>query len=328
VWGEDGASVAVQGQYARPLIDAMSRSFWQYAGGKDNFTQHMLFYNYCVGKYWISTDISKFDQNVQSWLIHDAFELIKARFPESCYDELNWIEYDFIHKKVIGYDGLLFEKDRGIPSGNYFTQIVGSICNLIMMMTYISSLCDGRFKDKEAFVFKELLPQNSGDRMYSTAFAMGDDNITFTRTRIDIKSYSTYTKKNFGVSVQAEKSSSGCVEPPSFLKRIWMYEGEDRPLLEFLLQLIHPEHPRQYDKLGYSPYHILYGLYCTYKVCIGAIFTEDEIIRGMIRSKYGLKPLLTLGKNSNHSVPGVLRTMTDSTRRYLYDRAIRRNLVA
>jgi hypothetical protein len=323
VWGEDGASVAVQGQYARVFIDKLARTCHQYAGGKSSETISYMINSFCRGKYWVSTDFSKFDQTVPSWLIRRVFKLIKHRFPDECKRELDWIEYDFIHKKIIDYSGRLRRKDKGIPSGNYFTQVVGSFANLLMMFTYLASRCEGSSVKKKDYVLEELRPLCRDNHQLATVFAMGDDNLIFTRTRFSIKEYSTYVKKNFGMTIQPEKSASGATSDPEFLKRSWTRNGEWREPIEFFIQLIHPERDRAYDEDGCSPYHILYGLFLTYKAMMSKFWTEEELIKGMLKSRSKLKPLLTLGQGNQKYVPGALRVMTELQRRDLYDRATR-----
>jgi hypothetical protein len=323
VMGEDGGSVAVQGQYAVVLMAALCANFNQYAGGKSSAVLRNFIDYYCRGKYWVSTDMSKFDQHLPSWLISAAFHLIKRCFPVEYQRELDWIEYDFIHKKVIGYDGRLWSKEKGIPSGNNFTQIVGSICNLLMILTFLASRKQGDIRAKREYLAEELRPEHNGRRQYATVLAMGDDNIIFTMHPFPIEAYATYAKKVFGMTVNAEKSSSGLNKAPEFLKRSWTKWGEWREPLEFFIQLIHPENPRHYEEEGYSVYHILYGLYQTYQAMMSKYWTEEELIRGMVKSGVGMEPLLTLGRNSRQHVPGSLRIMSDVERRILYDRATR-----
>jgi hypothetical protein len=323
VWGEDAASVAIQGQYARVLIDACRLAFVQYAGGKSSKYLRNFIRYYCYGKYWVSTDMSKYDQSVPAWLLSKAFELIRLRFPESCEEELKWIEYDFIHKKIIGYDGKLWSKEKGIPSGNYFTQIVGSLCNLLMICTFLASKCGGSVEERKAYIAWELLPKHCGRGRYLTVIAMGDDNIVFTRKPFPLSEYATYAKRNFGMTINVEKSSSGCAEAPEFLKREWTEWGEWREPLEFFIQLTHPENERGYEKEGYTEWHILYGLYLTYQPMMSKYFTEAELVERMAKSGVGLDSLLTLGRSSRQQVPGSLRMMSDADRHYLYERAQR-----
>lgn len=322
VWGFDAATVAIEGQYARPLIEALTHHFMQYAGGKSNRLLSHLIYTYGVGKYWCSTDISQFDQHVQAWHIHLAFNLIRDLFPEDCKKELDWIEHNFIHTSIICFDGQIRHKSKGVPSGSYFTQVVGSICNLIMMCSFLASQKESSSIDeKVSHIFSELKPCRCGRMKYASVLVMGDDNLAFTRTKFKIEQYAQYSKRVFGLDVKPEKSASGLVEPPDFLKRTWLRNGETREPIEFFLQVSHPEHERKYKELKYSPWHILYGLYVTYKPMMAQYFTEKEIIQGMLASTTGLKPLLTLGLDSRQSVPGSIRSMTETQRRNLYNRA-------
>lgn len=77
-------------------------------------------------------DFSAFDSTVISRLIRSSFKIVKAQLSlgvdeSKLFDQL--VEY-FVHTPLIYYDKVL-TKHRGIPSGSAFTQLVGSICNMI-----------------------------------------------------------------------------------------------------------------------------------------------------------------------------------------------------
>jgi hypothetical protein len=84
------------------------------------------------GRFGISADFSSFDSTVISKIIRDAFGILRPLFKlDQVHDRL-WqhvVEY-FIHTPLIMHHGVV-QKHRGIPSGSYFTQLIGCIVNAI-----------------------------------------------------------------------------------------------------------------------------------------------------------------------------------------------------
>jgi len=112
----------------------------------------------------------------------------------------------FITKRFVDINGKMVKSVKGIPSGSYFTQIIGSICNYLIMNTYI---------------------QSKGSRTVQRTrhLTMGDDNITFTKFKLDIDDASSYIRNNFGMVIHPDKCSSGnLLETPrvDFLSRTWL----------------------------------------------------------------------------------------------------------
>lgn len=313
VWCIDAATVGIESQYARPAIDRIAGSCMCYAGGLDNHAISKFLHNHCMPKNWLSIDYSKFDQTIPSWLIHSCFSIITEWFPDYCMKELNWIEDRFIHTYVLRYDGTLFQKHHGIPSGSHFTQLVGSMCNLIMVLTFLFS----KYKTEEKVRFQLASSHLVRDRRYFTVITMGDDNLLFTFDKIDINELSSYVFRNFGVKVNAGKSDvGGARDVPTFLKRRWYNDGEARNFVEFWINSIHPERDRKYD--GYSPWHIIYGIYLTYEHTMRHYFLESEIIEQMSNSTGGIVALRSLDPLD---LPGALRAIRDSDPDFLYRRA-------
>lgn len=46
-----------------------------------------------------------------------------------------WIKHVFMNSKIMLPNGELYQLDGCIPSGSYFTQLIGSMINLVVTMT-------------------------------------------------------------------------------------------------------------------------------------------------------------------------------------------------
>lgn len=311
IWGSDGATVSLEGLYARPLMNHVMRNWFSYSGGDEpEVLRRKIRSAQDMGWQWTSIDYSKFDQTIQSWVIEECFDIIKSFFDKRYHKELGYIAYNFIHTWILLPGLKLVQKHRGIPSGSYFTQLVGSMSNALMVMTYIASKCKGSLEEKVSYVQHEL---GYGDRL--NMFVMGDDNLLFTRHELDLDDMAAYVNKIFGTKINADKTVTSMEQRnPHYLKRDWTYAGEFRDILDLAINVCHPEWERTYD--GYSPWHIMYGLYLTYRASFGVVSELDMLEK--ISTNGGFEPLLSVDL---HALPGAFRIYGDDARRNLYNRA-------
>lgn len=318
VWVIDGGTGVVEAQYSMPLTNLLkSKNF--FSPGKKPYEQRKLLRQarWCK-KYWTSIDYSKFDQTLPAWLLGLCFDIIKGLYDEQYHRELSWIAYNFIHTKAILPGGNVVMKDHGIPSGSGFTQIVGTIANMIIMLSYLSSLCSGDAIEKESEVENMLQVGFKSNRSYSI-FAQGDDNIVFTNFEIDLSKLAEFGKAVFGVVINPDKCETGKQSmPPSYLKRYWRDYGEYQNPHYLIANTVHPENHRKYD--SYSPWHILYCLYLTYKYAFPSYCSEDYFIIKMAQNG-GVKSLLTLPRDA---LPGVAKAFPADYMRDVFSYASRR----
>lgn len=315
IWGEDAASVSIEGQYAVPYIERLSSGCIQYAGGKDPETLRSTIRGWHERKsYWVSTDYSKFDQHVPSWLIYWCFDVIKSHYNKVYWPELDWIAYNFVNTKIAIPGVGVLQKHKGIPSGSNFTQVVGSMANAVMALSFIASLCaSNQLQDKIRYV-RKVLGYGRGTPL--CMMVMGDDNLLFTSEKVDMNQYSEYVKTVFGEEVKAEKCTAGDrFIYPEFLKREWRRNGEYQDPSYLTINTSHNERERTYR--DYSPWHIIYGLYLTYKEAFPNWISERYIVEKM-QENGGIAALERIPK---HAMPGVFRAYGDKALKYMRSRA-------
>lgn len=322
VCGVDGAVSLLEATYAKPFLEHVFSKINQYAGAKDPATvnSHMQAW-FLQTENWTSGDFEKFDQTVPSWLISQCFALIAEFYPdEEDKEMLKWLEYQFIHAKFLYHDGSERQKHKGILSGSQFTQIVGSLANMIVILSALAKVAhdevnpDGRWNERctQALFFsltgiplsmrKVHRPQWWRIRM----MVMGDDNIFFLNKKPDVEFLSSYIQRNYGMKLHVDKTSQFEKDGayyPDFLKREWRHGGAYRNIYELIINMLTPERVRTYD--GYSPIHILYGYYLTYNLAFDGLFSTINIIEEL----GGSDKILQLGLISPSDLPGSLRVL-------------------
>jgi len=99
------------------------------------------------GEYLHGLDFSCFDTTVPPWLIHVAFDILKgcldfefngvekqtARGSRKLGNLWNAVKWYFINTPIMMPDGRMFRKHHGVPSGSYFTQLIDSVVNYILI---------------------------------------------------------------------------------------------------------------------------------------------------------------------------------------------------
>lgn len=262
--------------------------------------------------FWLSLDFSKFDQTVPDWLIHQCFNIIRKFFEKKYYNELDWIEYEFINTTIAIPGHGILQKHKGIPSGSNFTQIVGSMANFIMVTSYIASTCKERSFSERVRYVERVLSGGSG----LTIYAMGDDNLMFLDLKLTLEDLAAYVHRVFGVNVHPEKCDQGTkYEPPHFLKREWRGDCEYMDPAYIIINVGHPERRRTYE--GYSAWHIMYGLFLTYTGSFKGFITEKELLQ-LMEASGGVKALKCIPRSD---LPGVFRAFGDKALEWMVDRA-------
>jgi hypothetical protein len=94
------------------------------------------------GSLYMMIDFSGFDQSLPRWLIREAFEYVKSRFSDEPGSNTYWTnEYRELVDSVFALpDGAVFQKKRGVTSGDPWTSIIGCVCNYIILRSVMSRL--------------------------------------------------------------------------------------------------------------------------------------------------------------------------------------------
>lgn len=197
----------------------------------------------------LSLDFSKFDTSVPSWVIHAAFDILGNSIKIEEQDErirylFNVVRHKFINRTLLSWDygtkSIKLNKiQKGIPSGSCFTQIIGSMCNWLMINTYLN-----RIHHKQ---------------MKTACITMGDDNLIISNFMININDLKSYLHKMFKVNINADKTKVGKNSEFEFLGRKFSVRGVEKPFYELVLKLCYPDHFRDYSREGMNAELILFG---------------------------------------------------------------------
>lgn len=242
VWGYPYSMTAIEGLVARPLIKNFLKANTPMSFGISSLKLGTKLRVASYSNRWAyATDFSSFDSSISAKLIHLAFNILKTWFN---LDELvsvgnkevtvsrifKLIEYYFINTMIVMPDGNLYKgKRHGVPSGSYFTQMVDSVVNAIVIGAMSS-----KFK---MHVCKD------------TFNVLGDDVVFFSNADVDMNRIASYVKRFFGLTINVAKSGkykSG--EEIVYLGRHWLDGIPDLPQNEILKRMAQPETFRQYSK--------------------------------------------------------------------------------
>ncbi|QTC11257.1 RNA-dependent RNA polymerase [Metarhizium brunneum partitivirus 2] len=149
VWIYPAEMLVVEGFYA-PLMyrDFMNDPKSPMLNGK---SAQRLYTEWCChlreGETLYGLDFSSFDTKVPAWLIKVAFNVLRQNInfetfegkPVSKRDAQKWrnvwdaMIWYFINTPILMPDGRMFRKFRGVPSGSWWTQMIDSVVNHILI---------------------------------------------------------------------------------------------------------------------------------------------------------------------------------------------------
>lgn len=214
------------------------------------------------------------------------------------------VQHDFINKVFFDLNGKLMQSQKGIPSGSRFTQIVGTLCNRYMILTYMYA--------------KGLKPNDY------LMYIMGDDNIIL-GPKIDSEDLSSYLNYVFGTVTHPDKMRMGTrFDYPEFLSRKWTPEGADREPGVLVAKLLYPERFRNYDKVDDDGNNVIESDDIIYSYCLTFPVAMRKILKDMEEFKYQYKHSGKLNRQGREAATGLdrLRSMERSGEGFVIERSI------
>lgn len=244
VWGYPMSMTLLEGSFAKVLLSVFKKGStpMAFATTAKNLGLQILSSSN-NNRYFYSLDASQYDGTIQKEIIHVCFGIIRTWFNldeeyshgKSNGEVLSLIENYFTHTSIVmptvsdeKFQGILHTgKRHGVPSGSYFTQLIDSIANVIILGTMASR-----------FGFQT----NSNDCQ-----VLGDDLLFFTDSHLDIVDLAKYAKETFGMKVNALKSVQGrSDESIPFLGREWVDGLPNRSSVKAIAKMLSPENFRKY----------------------------------------------------------------------------------
>jgi hypothetical protein len=321
VIGVDGGTVLVEMAYFYEVLQLFKKSLVNYSGGKspENLRGFIRSARRRCSS-WLGVDFSKFDMHVPSWVIHQVFDVLKHKYFRRCdWKVVNWIEYNFINTQMIAPNGTVVMKRKGIPSGSFLTQLVGTLCNFYMNFAGLAVLTDKDSVHEMVQSVESFMTTVDGKLAIC---GMGDDGLLFFNFMINkdfIDRHANVVTDLFGVTVHPDKCDSGTYrDSPSYLKREWRPEGEYQEPCSLLINLVHNERNRYYD--NYSPWHILYGMYLTYEATFKELWISERMLLDRMIASGGIEQIRDIPVSE---LPGVLRGLGEQSLELLYAHAAR-----
>lgn len=279
VWMYPLEMTLMEARFARPVIDIYLDRRTTMAFGMKKFEIGALVDSICYrqqGKTPVAVDYSKYDSSIPSYLIKQAFKILGTWFTQQDKDELGFkiIENYFLHTPIVMMDGKLYTgKKHGVPSGSYFTQIIDSIVNTMLIGALSSN-------QKLGITWTKFL-------------VLGDDVIMAVKDP-DLNAMAEFLAR-FGIILNTEKT----VLSAHFLGAEWKYGKPHRQFGEILAAAAQPESFKQMGKTTSerrrSAWALLVNLNCTFVNAWPLISGRFHSPQDMNWYEYDLDPKLMNG---------------------------------
>jgi len=243
VWGFPYSMTAIEGLFARPLIDKYLKLDTAMAFGKStgNLGCHLRTSSYRK-QYCYATDMSSFDSSIGSQLIKMAFKILSSWFNLNqdikiadgttipAKDVWYKMVHYFIHTPIVMPDGNIYKgKRHGVPSGSYFTQMIDSVVNVIIVGTISHRF--NLFVDKQDIM------------------VLGDDVIFWSNRDITLEKIAKYASDTFRAVFNPTKCGKYTFRDViHYLGRDWDHGVPDLPEADILARMTQPERFRKYSK--------------------------------------------------------------------------------
>lgn len=240
VWGYPYSMTILEGLVARPLLEYMKRGLTPMAFAMPTGVLGTKLRVAAYNKTWAyALDMSKFDSSICQMFIRHAFRIIRTWFDmeQEVYNGrttsqlFDVIERYFVYTPILMPDGMVYRgKRHGVPSGSYFTQLVDSIVNTIVIGA-ISSHFHMRVMKRFTSV-------------------LGDDSLFWSDVKVSLQRIAQFVHDELGMTVHADEKSSIVKQnmPVHFLGRNWTKGVPDLPIEDIAVRLLYTETFREYSK--------------------------------------------------------------------------------
>lgn len=224
VWGFPLSMTIVEAAFARPLIDKFLQIRTPMAFGlhkMDLSARAQVIENSNIR---VGLDVSKFDASVKPRLIRVAFDILKTWFTNDSDMERHWnvIQEYFVHTPIIMPDRNIYKKHQGVPSGSYFTQMVDSIVNYIMVQ----------------YIFLRVRGQLVNQKY---VMVLGDDSLVGISDPINMNAV-VRAASEIGFKINSHKSEiSRFGQSMAFLGHHWEFGLPSRSVDELVKRAVFPE---------------------------------------------------------------------------------------
>jgi len=149
VWVYPAEMLCVEGQYApvmyRKFMEQPDTPMLTGASSQRLYTEWLV--GRREGEILYGLDFKSFDTKVPSWLIRVAFDILRQNIEWETWhgekvskrDRQKWrnvwdgMVWYFINTPILMPDGRMFRKRRGVPSGSWWTQMIDSVVNYILV---------------------------------------------------------------------------------------------------------------------------------------------------------------------------------------------------
>ncbi|AAC47805.1 RNA-dependent RNA polymerase [Cryptosporidium parvum virus 1] len=216
IWAYPGYLSIIENQYLTAIKKVPPPNFIGWStnwldGGKS--LNRLLFGDKWTWQSIAQIDFSSFDATVRTELIFHAFKILRSLFDLTRTENimLDQLRHYFINTPILFYDKIIV-KNRGIPSGSAFTQIIGTIVNMIAcqyaslrsrdynlripfscwlgddsFLNFETALCRQEFEYDYLEKFKELGLNVSIDKTHYTTRFIDDFEVRFKGVRPYVK---------------------------------------------------------------------------------------------------------------------------------------------
>lgn len=298
VWMYPFEMTIIEGMFAIALIDMFKkRKTPMTIGVRKGILGGRIHNEVETRKYIYALDYSKFDSTICSKFIKCAFRILKTNFGQ--FDDVQkeaWsrvVNY-FLETTIVMPDGYLYVgKKHGVPSGSFFTQLIDSVVNCILV-----GALSARFG-------------LSLNRRYF--MVLGDDLLLSTMKKLPLKQIELFLAK-YGIIAHEDK----CSTKTHYLGAYWRNGIPTRPLKEVLSKMRFPENYRKYSedpRVRASQVHLIKVAYssCYWNLPEKLIYKglEPTHVDGATPKQYGVTLSVDEMEEVTDMLPGYMKYKND-----------------